>query len=107
MDWDDTGGILVKTICRCNKSTTLEERITSLHLFEVSLGIYAEFMLCTTMAPILIELLASCVRDSCGYVKLAAMVDEGIVNTVGIISHYFKGCFDLGLDFFVIGDVVQ
>lgn len=73
MDWDVIGGILVKTICRYNKLTTLEERITSLHLFEISLGVYAEFMLCTTVAPILIELLASCVRDSCGYVKLAAL----------------------------------
>ena len=35
------------------------------------------------------------------------MVHEGIVDTLGIISHYFEGCFDLGLAFFVIGDVVQ
>lgn len=45
----------------------------SLHLFEVSLGAYSEDMLCTTMTPILIELLASCVRDSCVCVKLAAL----------------------------------
>lgn len=59
--WDELQGSLLRTLCRCNKSTSFEKRLVSLHLLQISLDFYSEGML--QFSVVLLDLVLSCMHD--------------------------------------------